>query len=589
MGEKFSESVRLPEDPPLVGVPHSPEDSAFSAIAGMPESIDLCLQYREGNSASRRAVLERITNKIQTRPQMLSELFDVLMVLDGQPVYESAKLRQEIIQQLGKLKIDKFPPSQEVLAQWLTFYSEGVLYKDVAGQVLKKMVDRCQGNEKALSNFLYELTLCGLQRGGREALLKTFDILTFQTPLIPKGSTLETVVMLGQLSVDNEVLRRFMEMDSALRYVESIDSHISQIGKAHRVEAFRRAFTEAQEELEAIAAKDPERYETLLRYYTSDSLASQVQPQSSPRTGQIEFPYNLIAKGGPLQRLIVRFSAGALGEQGAGSLPVYLPQGDVNLPARYDEVVPTISASMRLPNPDHRVMQEWEELQTISFLAPREYWRSEESEQLRELNEQLRQDIIRETRYLPSPVGDIVMMDDADALALGFQSIQYEMDRIQSKRNTVVTVTVGNFGYRFVVDERLTFRDIDNREPLALPYTSAYLEHLVLAYLHALRCTGEIEVVEKGSEDGSSQFFARRAHRRILPTGHHPTQEQIAAILQMYDVSIPRLNAEAHANGIMRDVTFVMDAQGELSHLRAPLRLEAPQALDRLHALGRTQ
>jgi len=180
-------------------------------------------------------------------------------------------------------------------------------------------------------------------------------------------------------------------------------------------------------------------------------------------------------------------------------------------------------------------------------------------------------------------------MVDGDIKELGFKSILYEMDR-DNKRETVVTVEVGNFLFRIKLNEDLSFQGPEGSGDVVLPLAGEFIEHLIVSHLHEICCSekvnevGSVDDGDREGGDGRRAFRGRRGHLRWLPDGQSPAPDQISRARDEYQIDLVRLNGEAKAAGKSRKRTFVSEAKVAISGV-GPVVSRAPEATKKLHEI----
>ncbi len=207
-------------------------------------------------------------------------------------------------------------------------------------------------------------------------------------------------------------------------------------------------------------------------------------------------------------------------------------------------------------------------------------------DQLRLDNERLIQEMRDDSIHFLSPRGDQIDFSDPILADLGFKGITFEMDP-RNRRDTIVSLNVGNFTYQAVLDEYFALRETGPEgRSVVLPDDGELLRNILLSHLHAIRCTDTVKDTEAAlpGESGERSFRGRRAHRRILAEGYSPTRAQILLILRDYDIDLNRWNEERARQGKERRVTYVKESEADTNQ-GAPVRSVAPQATNKLRAI----
>jgi hypothetical protein len=301
-----------------------------------------------------------------------------------------------------------------------------------------------------------------------------------------------------------------------------------------------------------------------------------------------QFPFNILVQQiGPLRKWYNhQIAMEYQNMKGASAISLHLPKMSAIFQAN-EHLAHVIQTAMFQENTNGKILEEEDYWDTLSYLVPPQIQEKEQLAALIETNQFLQRDIRNNTRYLLSPRGDLIEITDNILKSLGFQSILYEMDN-RNRRDTIVTVKVGNFEYRILLDEYLSLRETKSRKTLHLPLSAHFVTNIILSHLREIRCSEKVNDINGGTNGGEGArraFTARRPHLRHLPTGQKPTTEQIQRALTTYDIDIIRINREAETRGENRKITFVFEAQNIVIVGQGPVHSRAPEATKKLQEI----
>lgn len=337
---------------------------------------------------------------------------------------------------------------------------------------------------------------------------------------------------------------------------------------------------------------NPARYKQIMQHLQrSTNPDGMLEYQTNERISA--FPFNLATQDiGPLRKLLNDRLAEDLqhvpgnGISAALDLPSMSAVRSADTLSQLGQIIHNEMLNNRIEvvhmdTPDH--------LRTLSYLVPPEMDSRTEFTDIANANQQLRREMVEDSRYLLSPRGDQISVTDPMLLTLGFTAITYQMNPA-NKRETVVTVALGNHvEYRAILDEYFALRDVHSHNSIQLPQHGAFLENVLLSHLREIRCSERVNEVIPGTPTVPGEtrraFTSRRAHRRILPEHQSPTPEQIVRIFSEYDIDLVRLNREREAAGETRRVTYVYEVENIAIGGVGPVRSRTPDATRRLQEL----
>jgi hypothetical protein len=580
-----------------MGAPKSAEESAFLSTPELSSAADKALEYQNLNSEKRRKFIDTIVVDLVNNPKRLINFFDALAIMSEVGAYKTENFIKDIEKGLDRMRLGKFPPSVEVMRDWLTLYVESDLYHELVEKIIKGMFEKCH-DETTVLQFLYDLFCGAFSSYNQSVLKKVLDIISCRTVLLHPDSKQLKLFFLSSLSLDNRVLKMYYEINQAISLLLEEDSEIGQ--------EISRLFGEVSKQniltILHFINKHPERYQQILSTPLADQVkvfrtATQPLPppdrESNVRLNKfLDYPAHLIT--------LVRERMGLEGveEKGKRYFALSLPSSDdkgLNVKVDESQVIPSILESINiepaLSGQEISGYAQPEYLQTISHLIPERIKESGKIEKLANLNETIRADIKYNTKYLLSPRGDLVLITDKTLRQLGYEKILFRMDK-KNKRETVIEFKVGKCWYGFMLDEFFSPALMGEQKkeeplmPLILPKQGVFLMNIVLSHLHQIRCSERVIEESSDSEtEAKALFLSRRAHLRRLPKGQNPTQHQIMRAMETYDIDIVRINREAAAKGEERKRTFVFEAETAASAGLGPVISKAPDATKQMQEI----
>ncbi|MFA6475714.1 MAG: hypothetical protein WCV88_06020 [Patescibacteria group bacterium] len=571
--------------PTLEGAPRSADESIFSTPQ-LVEAADVVVRYqdKDTNSEQRRELVRNLAQELISQPYKLVELLDAIAMLqavqEGSTYRGASELQTRLLEQLNKVKIEPFPPEPAVIEQWLTISSDSQVYGQMADRVLTGLVERCK-DRKTLVNLLFQLASVGLPSSNQKMADKVFLILCGETSVIPADSPKLIELTLANYDLDDDVVKKAMDVDSAVN-ISGANRHPEAVQRRNDRAIKLISKPEAIQYIRFISEKYPERFNAIAKYYAQAEGEFGTLQVTTNSDSTNKFPLNLIYNNPSQLRMWANEQLATAMEIDSGqpSVSYNFPTGsgvlvgDSNtasfIKKKYAEPVP----------PEQPPLEARSYWTTLSYLAPAESQTPEMRTKLIERNEKLCNEIRFYTRSLLSPRGDLVEVTDAAVLDLGFTQILYQMDS-KNKRDTIITLQVGNYQFRVLLDEQMSLRQLPERINLSLPPDSVFVKHILLSHLREIRCADPAESLDGEKGEGKRMAFsARRAHLRRLPDGKSPTTEQTLRALNDYDIDLVRLNREAQVRGETRKITFVAEVDQAAIGGSEPVRSRQPQALE---------
>jgi len=560
----------IPQEPPLEGPPKSPEESIFYIKPETGRVVEMCRQYDKANSEKRHTLISQITRELANNPDSWENFYDGLAIIQEESkIIPDFSIKEEKIEEI-KNQVAKglehpqfapFPPEPRQLEKWLTLVGESALYEKEAETMLRKMIEKCK-NPEEITDFFYNLSLAGLTSSNDNIVKKTLEIFCLKTNIIKKGDKQLSDHLLASFDLDDNVLKKAMEIDHATLFVAGIKELRPLLDIKSEILDQVRNDENFVGRLNKIAAKNPERLKILFNLYES-----QENEYNLVRVDDVNaFPFTLTSQPGPLREFINELIAQELERQsGQPALNLHLPDhsGAIKFQSNED-IIPYIIECLNKPNQEQKITTGEKHWQTLTHLTPK--FSNEQLKGLTELNRRMADDLKYNTRYLLNPSGDKIIITDPTLINLGFKYVQFDMDP-RNRRDTIITLMAGNFPYSVILDEFIALKNNDDLEnSLNLPKNGSFLIYMILSHLHAIRCHDATEIItehkNETSKNGKETLLSRprRAHIRRLPKGHKPTAEQIEWALKEYDIDLIRINKERELRGLEL-VTFVSEVK----------------------------
>ncbi len=573
---------RFPEEPKLEGAPHSPEDSLF---VSSPELVWL-LDFPHKNSEEVHKEIRQFTKRLATEPEKLEGLFAAFDMLDPLPGYAKIlRYKEKIIDGLKKINFKELPPlSPAAIEKWLSYYAEDTVFKNIAKNFLKEFI--CSNKDsRAITNFLYDLLLTGIKSGNQKIEKLASQIICNDVSGILKADSKEFLIM--ALSVwtpnDDETLKKAIDLDTArdyyiyLKYPELKQRYFDGLKQSREKEEYVVEFQKIQAQWDKTKMR---KLSQLMRTGAKDTTDMTVEDMTVD-----DYPNNVIFQNPTeLRKLIGKLYTQESNRDNTEEqyiniiLPNFQGASDNN-----SDIIDIIKRALNKEKKDAKIEIDEDYWESLAYLHPGNI-DVKKLERLGQENKLLVQEIQDDTRYLLSPRGDLLEISDDDLKNLGFKTILYEMDP-KNKRDTNVTIQIGNFKFKLLLDEFFTFKRVETKDGLLLPPDGEFLKHVILSHLREIRCSEKLNEAEenKGAESGSrSAFYSRRAHRRKLPIGQSPSAEQIQRTWDHYHINITRINQEAQMKGDQQQVTFVFEVKNIATSGIGPVLSQAPDATKRL-------
>ncbi len=604
----------VPPEPPLEGAPQDETGSVFTP--SLISAINVLMDYSRGNGAERRRIVEQEAHQAIHSPARLTRLCDSLALLDevvrsrevnedeiGDPsAYAQAnELIQAIREQLDAVRLRKLP-NAESMHGWVELLSQEGTYSDDAERVLRHVVRHAK-SPRRVTDVMYSISEGALFSGDRRVEETALRILIGDTTVIPPTSDQYQSSTLAEYDLNDEVLRRMMEVKAAMAVKIRFDfPHLAavqdqRIGDATRDMDRATAFADR---LVAIQRADPGRYQAIARHQAlAFASGGEVTQIDRPDIGYSDFLMQLHRRAGPVRRRVNEMiDRHTPSEQGRIRVNCVFPGNEVvQVFDDQAEVNEYILEQLQAPNESGQPLEDREHWQTLGHMVP-EQLRGDWYIPMAQMNRRLIDDMTGDTPYLLSPRGDMVEITDPALQELGMQHLLYEMSP-DNLRDTIVTLRIGNFDYRLLLDEHFTLRETNQRHrQLQLPLAGEFMMHVILSHMREILCNSTVNepTTPGGAGTGARRAHTvRRPHRRVLPLGHRPTRAQIELAMGEHGIDLVRMNRDREARreaaqaqdeaADERWVTYVFPKKRIAVAGQDPVRSRAPEATQRLHRL----
>lgn len=580
----FPGIARFPEEPKLEGVPANPEESLF---VSSPELAWL-LDFPHKNSEQVHKEIKQFTDQLVFEPEKLEGLFVAFDMLENVPGYSKVlRYKEKIIDGIKKINFRETPSlPDKAIEKWLSYYAEETVFKDIAENFLKQFI-RSNKDPKSTVECLYNLLLIGIKSGNQKIEKLVSEIVCNGAGNILDSDSKQFAMMTLATWVpnDDENLKKSMDLDMArdyyvyVKYPELKSQYYGGLNQSFNKKENLVEFQKMCAQWDQAKLK---KLTHLLDNGSKDKSAMTMEDMTAD-----EYPNNVIFKNpSELRKLVTKLFVQERNRSNPDEqrIDIVLPnfQGGID----NHEAASGIKNVLMRENKKPEIETDEAYWESLSHLHP-ENIDHEKLELIAQENQRLTQEIQTDTRYLLSPRGDLLEVADDDLKNLGFETMLYEMDP-QNKRDTVVTVKIGNFSFRLLLDEFFTFKQADTKNGLLLPPDGEFLKNIILSHLREIRCSEKLKEVgeDKTPEaGGKSAFYSRRAHRRKLPTGQTPSAEQIQRTWEHYHIDIPRINQETKAHGEEKQITFVFEVKNIAASGLGPVRSQAPDATKKLRQI----
>ncbi len=566
-------------------MPTTPEESIFLSKPELAHTANTLVEYAFANSKGRDHIETRTVKEILENPERIAHIFDAIALFKVTGGYTKAQEFEEaVMRRIEKVELKEFEP--EATRQLLSLAAHSALYGPIAEKLLARHIEKCT-DTKSFIHELYILAGAGIASGDRAVVKKTVEVIRFLTPIMTPESDAALLFQMAQFDRDDATLRNTMEIDSFCETLSSM--YFPEIKEQYDTRILSEIHTNPKfkKTLESyIKDYDHQRLNALAKWYETPVGEHGAAEVLSEDVGK--FPYNLVVNAGPLRELQNSIFVQKLYGEGRSAVKINLPSGSfVCGDCSGEGVSETIYRALQAPAPkDGEAMEEGKYWETLSYLLPEQAQTEECLLTLGQVNEALKEEMRDHTNHLLNPRGDTIEIKDPLLKGLGFRSVTFQID-LRNRRDTLVSLVVGNFTYRIILDEFFNFRTAHNRAAFALSLEGSFLEHIIMSHLREIRCADKTVPIADPVEGGRAEghpVYPRRPHRRELPENQNPTPEQIGRVREVYDIDIIRWNREAAARGNTRRFTFVFQVESEIPGL-PPVRSHAPHATRRLNMI----
>jgi|GEM_PF-5942258 len=595
------EAVLLPEEraaleeagePKLEGAPESESDSAilntpeYAVAAG--DLADFSRQNSEHRQILQRERVRSFLQNPERLPDYLNALEDAKMSWTSQQKLVGS-FETEFEQNFEKYisRVNYYSPAS--LAGWLKILAHNETYKPYAERVFRTLLEKAKAPEET-EQLLYDLAQAAAGNQDQKAMEQGFRILLWDTDLIKPGSATAINHIKSRYSKDDEILRKYIELETTLLLM---GKHYSPESEQHFKSAYQQQW--AQETTENSGAEyekwDPKRARLLETFFRNVRTGNREFSKKQLRT----WPDSIFMKHGPLRKQLNRW----LESQDETTISFNMPGlGGMT----YSETTPKdlreaiYKHLQELPQGTEPDIADAETMKVLFYLRP-DMTPDQERAFLKD-NMELRQNVVRDEIRSLSPRGDKILVTDEELKKLGFESITYEVGEPVEK--TKVTLEVGKYKFFIQLSEDLLMETMAGGQDFEVSNERrAFLEQIILSHLYELQCSERIKVgySRSGQTAGEQEkehhreFTSRRSHLMKLPRGKGFTLEAKNAAKQNkprpYD--LVALNAKLGLTRQEGQKTYVPPTENVAIGDRRPMVSKAPRAMDRakrLLALG---
>lgn len=576
---------RFHEEQKLEGAPATPEESLFLSF---PE-LTWLLDFPHKNSEQVHREIKQFTDQLAAEPEKLEGLFAAFDMIENMPGYAKVfRYKEKIIDGIKKINFRETPVlSNAAIEKWLGYYAEDTIFKDISENFIRQFI-RSNKDSKSMIDCIYNLLLVSIKSGNQNIEKLVSQIVCNDADNILDADSKQFALLILGIWVPNDdaTLKKAIDIDATrdyyiyLKYPELKDKYYKglheSLGKKENLAEFQRMQKQW----------DPVKLRKLSNLFNRGSKDHGNMTMDDMTSN--DYPNNVVFKNpGELRKLVTRLFI-----QERNRLNPETEHTNIVLPnfqggSDAQGLPDLIKSALTKEAKDAVIHTDEAYLESLAYLHP-ETVNKEKLELIAQENQRLTQEIQTDTRYLLSPRGDQLEISDEDLKNLGFKTITYEMDK-KNKRDTIVSVKIGNFTFRLLLDEFFTFKQADTKNGLLLPPNAEYLKHVILSHLREIRCSEKLnelgEDKNKTETGGKSAFYSRRAHRRKLPSGQSPSTEQIQRTWEHYHIDISRMNTEAQVKGEEKQITFVFEVQNIAVSGLGPIRSQTPDATKRLKTI----
>lgn len=596
----------------VVKATSDPESVSRAPVA---ETIRQYVNYRNQDTDEQAAIARIEARRLLRDPDELDRLHETYdWIAEADVLTESglaaqAAYREGVAGAVDYILHNELPPRPSVpgMERWVRRWAQED--DPTAETVLRRLIEGIE-SPAAVTDLLYDLALAGFGTGVPRIMDRTAELLSWETDLMPWDSPQGLQKEFARFHEDPETRRKAAELvDVAFSY-QAVTSGRRQrdyganMYRIHKDTRFHKYLAHQiihfPDMMEAMGWNPGAARGGILGKL---ALAKQLTRYGADHLKRFKsggIPAIFTTHGmevGPLGEWYRDYYASFSTEVRA-TLPMpgnRSVMAHLNLPGQLTtEIVKTTAAqaartvedSLKTASYDH-VIEERTYWNTLGYLVPEQLGQREWMRLLGQ-NTQMRDDMVIDKRHSLSPRGDHVEIMNSVLRDLGFDSIDFAMQ--PDRRDvTLVTLRVGNASFRCWLDREYNFRERGTGNNLGLGQTSPFLEFVVLSHLHEIHNTDPSRRQQQliGMEGAPKRVEHRRAHRRVLPEGQSPTQEQITKIITEYGIDLVRQNRLRQSRGEPQLITWVSEVKPEDIVGRGPVYSRGDKASVRLHDIMR--
>lgn len=219
---------------------------------------------------------------------------------------------------------------------------------------------------------------------------------------------------------------------------------------------------------------------------------------------------------------------------------------------------------------------------------------------LRSVNAQIKENLQTNFKRPLSPRGNEIRITDKELKSLGYSHLIFRNGKNikgLTHTDTEVTIFLGNYKMRFILDENYSLLEPTTRKPLSksMPNVNEerelMMETWVLGHLEELLCTEDTEFTEKNyptsevKRDFERGYTSRVGHLRRLPKENwKPSAEQIFLAMEENGWDLIKINKNRITNG-QNPVTYVRRTEVKEGTNKPPVKFYAHTATEKLNKI----
>jgi hypothetical protein len=586
-------------DPPLTGIPKSPEQSVF--FKDRPPHCDYIYQKSEElnhvrTNGERRHIANTIANHLITNASKFSLVdikasFTAIQEHEGGGLNTNASLIETDLFERAlpeELKKYKRPISPQLATSLLEFSSN---QDEEYGLLLLRSVIENADEEKKIVLFAQSICVAALESSSPEIESLAAKILLAETPALTIEDDQFINFISAGYSLDDETLGKFFRINHIVKFLYQINfpdnPMLGPLNDKFLTKKVIRKIAERKLIDEKRYLQITEFLSTSPGQYANDHL-DEIEPGET-----MPFPHNLFVA---LDEMFIPYQARLVAHLIEGGDPSIFsgfeitssdePEVDLidseddNLPRRVIQKIFETETGQVLPNSVR--------ISALHHLAPENL--KDLSGELTQTVGQIRDEIINDATITISPRGDLIKIDENSEL--GKIGIKHFLFRLGKERlQTRVTLLLHQAKINLNLNEYLNPIEFDSSKALT-PETSSWWQLVILSHLRELLCRPQNIIVEvknsnneKDRTEAPDEFYSRRGHRRHLPEGCSFTREQQLIILRELNIDLDQYNKLRGKTTDTGMYTWVLPTAVRSSQ-KGPIVSTAPNAMETLASIS---